>query len=327
MIALLVSLILKLKIELNKMLISIGEILVDIFFDEKGRTTLPGGAPFNVASNATLYTQSVGFIGAVGNDENGKLLRKTAENKPFKYLNIKVLNDSFTSEAIVTLTNGERDFRFNRDGGADYQLSLEDVDFSLIKKGDIIHIGSLLLSYETGVKFYKDLVKKIRTLDDVKISFDINFRSDIFPSLDVAKKVFIDALEEADILKFSIDELYLLSEENSLEKALKKLVNDKQIAVVTLGDEGSIFYKDGRIHKVSSIPVKPVDTTGAGDAFYSYFLASLINHPEFVNDDKLIQKYLFRSNIVGAIATLKKGAINVAPSESEIDEIIRHYKI
>lgn len=304
------------------MLISIGEILVDIFEDNKGRTILPGGAPFNVASNATLYTPSVGFVGAVGNDENGKLLINTAENKAFKYLNIKVLDNSFTSEAIVTLNNGERDFRFNRDGGADYQLSLDDIDFSLVKKGDIIHIGSLLLSYESGVAFFNKLVKKIRTLEGVKISFDINFRSDIFPSLDAAKKVFINALKEADILKFSIDELHLLSEEKSLEKALEKLVNDKQIAVITLGDEGSIFYKDRRIHKIASISVKPVDTTGAGDAFYSYFLASLINHPGFVNDDTLIQKYLFRSNIVGAISTLKKGAIDVAPNESEIDRLI-----
>ena len=304
------------------MLISIGEILVDIFEDNNGRHILPGGAPFNVASNATLYTPSVYFVGAVGNDENGKLLRKTAESKSFKYLNIKVLDNSFTSEAIVTLKDGERDFRFNRDGGADYQLSLDDIDFSLIKKGDIIHIGSLLLSYERGAKFYKDLVKKIRTLNDVKISFDINFRSDIFSSIETAKKVFIDALKEADILKFSIDELYLLSEEKSLEKALEKLVNDTQIAVITLGSEGSILYKDRRIHKIASIPVKSIDTTGAGDAFYSYFLASLINHPEFVNDDILIQKYLFRANIVGAIATLKKGAINVAPNESEIDTII-----
>ena len=114
----------------------------------------------------------------------------------------------------------------------------------------------------------------------------------------------------------------MLSEEKCLEKALEKLVNDKQIAVVTLGSEGSIFYKDRRVHKIPSTPVKPVDTTGAGDAFYSYFLASLINHPEFINYDNLIQKYWFRSNIVGAIATLKKGAINVAPNESEIDKII-----
>ena len=77
------------------MLISIGEVLVDIFEDNNGRHILPGGAPFNVASNATLYTPSVYFVGAVGNDENGKLLRKTAESKSFKYLNIKVLDNSF----------------------------------------------------------------------------------------------------------------------------------------------------------------------------------------------------------------------------------------
>ena len=54
------------------MLISIGEILVDIFDDGHHRDVLPGGAPFNVACNALLYTKDVTFYGAVGNDEQNR---------------------------------------------------------------------------------------------------------------------------------------------------------------------------------------------------------------------------------------------------------------
>lgn len=304
------------------MLICIGEILVDVFIDEKGETALPGGAPFNVASNATNYTKDVYFVGAVGNDDNGKMLIDTAKQKRFKKVDIKVLNEYKTTRAIVTLVDEERYFKFDRDDGADYHLKLDDIDFSLIKSGDIVHIGSLMLSYKEGIDFYNSLVKKLRTINGVKISFDINYRDDIFSSPKEAKKIFINALRQADILKFSIDELFLLSDSTNLETALKTLVNEKQIVVITLGKDGSLLYYKGQLYKASSVAIKPVDTTGAGDAFYSYFLSSLVNHPDFISSIELIQKYLFRSNIVGGIATTKKGAIGVAPKEEEIDELI-----
>ena len=169
------------------MLISIGEILVDIFIDEQGESVHPGGAPFNVAANAVNYTKEVSFVGAVGNDQYGKLLLKTAREKGFKKCDIKVIDDRYTTKAIITLENGERSFRFERSNGADYCLSLDDVDFSSIKTGDIVHIGSLMLSYEIGEKFYHDLVKRLKAIEGVKISFDINYRDDIFSSSEKAK--------------------------------------------------------------------------------------------------------------------------------------------
>ena len=309
------------------MLICIGEILVDIFEDNKTRTILPGGAPFNVACNATLYTKDVSFYGAVGKDTNGQLLIKTAKEKNFKELHIKELEDRHTSEAIVTLTNGERSFRFNRDLGADYMLDTSIIDISSIKDNDIVHIGSLMLSYGNGVNFYHDLIKQIRANTHANISFDINYRDDIFSSPKEAKNIFINALKEADILKFSLEEISLLTNEEDIVKGLNKLLALHQVAVVTLGKDGSLFYKDNHTVKVDSIPVSPVDTTGAGDAFYSYFLASLVNHPNLINNDKEINYYLRRANVVGAITTLKKGAINSAPTEEEINLFLENNKI
>lgn len=308
------------------MLISIGEILVDIFDDGNKQTILPGGAPFNVAYNALLYTKEVSFIGAVGNDDNGKLLINAGKEKPFKELNIKVLPDRYTSKAIVSLNNGERSFRFDRSFGADYALDINDIDFNNIKDSDIVHIGSLMLSEEMGVNFYHELVKHIRKSSKAKISFDINYRDDIFSSPEVAKNIIISALKEADILKFSLEEVELLTNQKDLSVALKELLNEKQIAVITLGSKGSIYYHDGHMVKVDTFPVKPVDTTGAGDAFYSYFLASLVNNPDFINNDEQIKYYLTRANVVGGLATLKKGAINSAPKEIEIDQFLEKQK-
>ena len=304
------------------MLISIGEILVDIFEDDHHRDVLPGGAPFNVACNALLYTDKVSFYGSVGNDENGKLLINTVNQKGFNNPHIKVLEDRYTSRAIVSLKDGERSFRFERDNGADYILDINDIDLSSVKDTDIIHIGSLMLSYQSGRDFFDTLVAKIRANTHAKISFDINYRDDIFNSPEEAKKVFLSALRKADILKFSLEEINLFSNKKDTIEALKELVSPSQIVVVTLGSKGSILYHNEKATHVDTYPVKPVDTTGAGDAFYSYFLASLINHPDFINNEEDIKYYLRRANVVGGLATLKKGAIGSAPSEKEINNFL-----
>ena len=308
------------------MVISIGEILVDIFEENNKRTILPGGAPFNVACNALLYTDKVSFIGAVGNDDNGKMLIDVVSKQGFIKPYIKVVNDRYTTRAIVSLKDGERSFRFERALGADYCLEINDVDISSIKDEDIVHIGSLMLSYEEGREFFFNVIKKIKDNTNAKISFDINYRDDIFDSPSEAKRIFLDALKEADILKFSEEEISLFSNEQDISKALGALLNKNQIAVVTLGSKGSIYYHDGHMVSAKSYPVTPVDTTGAGDAFYSYFLASLVNHPNFINDDHQIIYYLTRANVVGGLTTLKKGAINSAPKEEMIDEFLLQQK-
>jgi sugar/nucleoside kinase (ribokinase family) len=304
------------------MLISIGEILVDIFDDGENKTVLPGGAPFNVACNALLYTDKVTFYGSVGDDEHGKLLLDTVKSKGFINPRIAVLQHRYTTKALVTLVNGERSFRFERDQGADYVMNLKDIDFSSIHDDDIIHIGSLMLSYPEGREFFHGLVKEIRLKTKAKISFDINYRDDIFDSSEQAKQIFLAALREADILKFSEEEIALFSSKKDISDALSELLRNDQCAVVTLGSKGSLYYHDGHLVPVKTYPVVPVDTTGAGDAFYSYFLASLINHPDFIEDDSKIKHYLTRANVVGGLATLKKGAIGSAPSEKEIDEFL-----
>ena len=296
---------------------------MDIFDDGHHKDVLPGGAPFNVACNALLYTSNVTFYGAVGNDDNGTLLINTVNTKGFNKPSIKVLDDRYTSKAIVTLNNGERSFRFERDLGADYMLDINDVDITSIHDDDIVHVGSLMLSYPQGREFFYQLIKSIRANSNAKISFDINYRDDIFSSSNEAKNIFLTALKEADILKFSEEEVSLFSKEKEIDKALKEILTPNQIAVVTLGSKGSLYYHDGQIVYVGTYQVKPIDTTGAGDAFYSYFLSSLINHHSFINDVNQIKHYLSRANAAGGLTTLKKGAIDSTPSEEMIDEFIK----
>ena len=303
------------------MVLSIGEILVDIFLDGEKKTVFPGGAPFNVASNIAHFNGDVSFFGAIGNDEYGHQLIEFAQ-KRIKHLYLGVLSDRHTTEAIVTLLNGERSFRFNRDLGADYILDinkLSRIDFKDIK---IAHIGSLMLSYLEGEKFFFEAIKYIKSHSHALISFDVNYRDDIFESEQQAKNIFLKAIKEADILKFTEEELELLTGHKNVLDGLKSLLSNKQVAVVTLGKEGSIFYSKDKYLKVSSFPLKPVDTTGAGDGFYSYFLYALDKGLDITNDEE-IKSTLLRANVVGGLTTQKKGAIDAVPSLEEIEQFLK----
>ena len=305
------------------MVLSIGEILVDIFIDGEHKTVYPGGAPFNLACNIKKFKGDVYFYGAVGQDDYGHFLSKTILEKLDKF-KLDELEKYETTQALVTIENGERSFRFVRSHGADYHLDvtrLKEFDYSKIK---IVHIGSLMLSEKEGRDFYNSAIKELKS-KNVLISFDVNYRDDIFDSEEQAKEIFLSALKQADIIKFTEEELELLSGQKDIKLGLKALLNDKQVAVVTLGSKGSIFYSKDKFIQIPTFPLKPVDTTGAGDAFYSYFLYSLDKGLDTSRDEE-IKKVLTYANIVGGLTTQKIGAIDSAPTLEEIEDFYQNHR-
>ena len=304
------------------MVLSIGEILVDIFKEGENKTVFPGGAPFNLACNIAHFDGDISFYGVVGNDEYGRFLNDFAKDKIPSSL-IKIKDNRDTTQAIVSLDNGERSFRFKRDNGSDYLLDINELKQFDLSKISIVHIGSLMLSYKEGRDFFYEACKYIRSYGKCLISFDVNYRDDIFKNEEEAKEIFLKAIKEADIVKFTEEELELLSQQKDILKGLKTLLNEKQIAVVTLGKDGSIFYAKDKFIKVSSFPLKPVDTTGAGDAFYSYFLYCFDQGLDTTNEEQIIGA-LKRANVAGALATQKKGAIGIVPTNEEIDTFLKN---
>ena len=299
------------------MVLSIGEILVDIFVDGNNKKVFAGGAPFNVASNISHFGSKVAFFGAVGKDEYGAFLKDFAKKRiSFPY--IEELIDKQTTQAIVTLKDGERSFAFIREEGADYNLDITKLEQIPLKSINVAHIGSLMLSKANGRDFFAKAISYLKN-KNIKISFDVNYRDDIFSSQEEAKEVFISAIRKADILKFTEEELLFLTGEDDIHKSLLTLLNDSQIAVVTLGSKGSIFFSKDKYISVPTYPLKPVDTTGAGDAFYSYFLYAYDKGLD-ISDDSKIKEALTYANISGGLTTQKVGAIDAAPSIKEIEE-------
>ena len=293
------------------MILSIGEILADMVGESINNNlsfkTFCGGAPFNVAVNAKSVGATVGFVGRVGKDVIGRFIVGEAKKAGLDYLDIQVDDERNTTIAFVTLNDGERDFAFNRHDTADYNIDLNEIDFSKYKNLKIIHLGALMLSEERGKDFAEKILKKAKDLG-VKLSFDMNFRMDTYKDFEDAKKAYKPYVDTADIIKFSDDELKLYTGIEDLSVAADSIRKDGQLLLITLGNRGSAYYYNDISGEVKTEKVKPIDTTGAGDAFFGTFLAC-IEGEEFNKEN--IETALKKANKAGADTTQFLGAIKL----------------
>lgn len=294
------------------MILSIGEILADMV-GESGKDALHfqvhcGGAPFNCAVNARQAGTKVGFIGRVGADPVGKFLQSYARRAGFDYLNIQTDAVRATTLAFVTLTDGERDFSFSRRDTADYHIDLADIDFGSFADLRIVHLGSLMLSEGAGQALAREIVQRTRKIG-AKLSFDVNFRRDLYADFESARRSYRPFIAEADILKFSEDELGDFTGLADMDEAVASLNKPDSLVVVTLGERGCAYYFRGLHGTLPSAPAeKCVDTTGAGDSFFGTLLAG-IDGKELTKTT--IESALARANEAGARTIGFQGAVKL----------------
>ena len=293
------------------MILSIGEILADMVGgNENDALTFKsfcGGAPFNVAVNAKNAGATVGFIGRVGKDVIGRFVTDEAKKANLDFLDIQVDNKRNTTLAFVTLNDGERDFAFNRHDTADFNIDFDKIDFNKYQDLNIMHLGSLMLSEDNGKVFAQNIAKKAKELG-VKLSFDMNFRMDTYKDFNDAKKAYKPYVEQADIIKFSDDELRLYTGIEDIKTAIESIYHKEQLFVLTLGSKGSLYYYNGESNIIPTEKVKPIDTTGAGDAFFGTFLANIENKEWNIEN---IESALKKANKAGADTTQFLGAVKL----------------
>ena len=293
------------------MILSIGEILADMVGERVDGTltfkSFCGGAPFNVAVNAKNAGATVGFIGRVGKDVIGRFVTNEAKKANLDYLDIQQDNERNTTLAFVTLKDGERDFAFNRHDTADFNIDIEEIDFKRYKCLNLIHLGSLMLSEENGKVFAQKIVEKAKDLG-VKLSFDMNFRMDTYKDFNDAKKAYKPYVECANIIKFSDDELRQYTGIDDIKTAIESIYQKDQLFLLTLGSKGSMYYYNGESNVIPTEKVKPIDTTGAGDAFFGTFLANIENK-EWNKEN--IENALVKANKSGADTTQFLGAVKL----------------
>jgi len=268
---------------MNK-IICVGEALIDMICTDKGKPLSEGdnflkkagGAPTNVAAAIAALGGNVELAAKVGGDPFGDHLVDVMDS--FGVSTKWMLHDEnyFTTFAFVSLMeNGERDFYFNR--GADGELTRDEVDAIDLTEFSIIHFGSATAFLHGPLQIaYLSLLQKA-LVQDIFISFDPNYRSLLFQ---YNKQSFIDQswnfLEHCHFFKVSDEEAMMLTGRSTLTDAVNDLLlRTRSVFAITLGKDGTMLGLHGETKIIPSIKIKPVDTTGAGDAFVGAVLFQL----------------------------------------------------
>lgn len=310
--------------------VALGELLIDFAMSgqsEQGNNMFeacPGGAPCNVLSMLNKLGKKTAFLGKVGNDQFGKVLKATIEEIGIDSKGLLMDEDVRTTLAFVhTFADGDRDFSFYRNPGADMMLSEEEVDMEMIRDARVFHLGTLSMTDEparTATKKALDVAKEAGCL----ISFDPNLRPPLWKSLDTAKEMMEYGFRYCDILKISDNEIQFVSGKEDYDEGIRYLQEKYNIPVIflTLGKDGSrAYYKGMRVEK-EGFQVNTIETTGAGDSFCGSAINGVLDKGIDNLTESDLKEILTLANAAAAIVTTKKGAIRSMPELGEIKKLI-----
>ena len=188
---------------------SLGELLID--FTENGTSAQgnpimeanPGGAPCNVLAMLERLVKKTAFIGKVGKDMFGNQLKAAVEEVGIDTRALIMDEEVHTTLAFVhTYPDGDRDFSFYRNPGADMMLTMDEVPDDLIRDSRIFHFGTLSSTHE-GVREATRHAIEVAKEAGCIITFDPNLRPPLWKSLEDARVEIEYGLTKCDVLKIS----------------------------------------------------------------------------------------------------------------------------
>lgn len=310
---------------------ALGELLID--FTENGISgqgnpvyeANPGGAPCNVLSMLTKLGRKTAFIGKVGQDIFGGRLKAALQEVGIDTSMLIVDEEVRTTLAFVeTFPDGDRDFSFYRNPGADMMLREDELSEEMLRDTRIFHFGTLSMTHE-GVRQATKRAIDVAKEAGAVISFDPNLREPLWKSLDEARKQVAYGLSKCDVLKISDNEIQWFTGEEDFDAGIRKLRKEYDIPLILLsmGRDGSrAYHKDLRVEAAPFLQEATVETTGAGDTFGGCCLHHVLQYGLDGLDEEKLRRMLTFANGAASIITTRRGALRVMPGEDEVRALI-----
>ncbi len=311
---------------------ALGELLID--FTSNGISTQgnplfeanPGGAPCNVLAMLQKLGKKTAFIGKVGDDIFGKMLREKVEATGIDISALRTDDTVNTTLAFVqTMPDGDREFSFYRNPGADMMLTASEVDEEKIREARIFHFGTLSMTSEIVEEATVKAIEVAKESGCI-LSFDPNYRPPLWSSEEKAKEKIAYGLSVCDILKISDNEIEFMTGIADIDEGIAIIREKYRIPLVfaTLGKDGSkAYYKDMCVYVEGMQNPDTIETTGAGDTFCANALNYVLEHGmENLTEDNL-RELLTYANAAASLITTRKGALCVMPGKEEIENYIK----
>jgi len=289
----------------------------------------PGGAPCNVLAMLRKLGKRCAFIGKVGEDMFGQQLKTVAEQAGIDMSALLMDRDVHTTLAFVkTFPNGDRDFSFYRNPGADMMLREDELPLEMIRSARIFHFGTLSMTHENVRAATKTAVLTAKKADAI-ISFDPNLRPPLWNSLEEAREQMAWGLSQCDVLKISDNEIEFLTGTDDFDKgvdAIWKQWPGIRLIDVTAGPGGSYAYVRGnRVFVPGFLLGGTIETTGAGDTFCASVLNFILEHGlDSLNGEDLKEMLRF-ANAAAYLVTTKKGAIRSMPERAQVETLLSEH--
>ena len=311
---------------------ALGELLIDFTsngISEQGNPLFeanPGGAPCNVLAMLQKLGKKTAFIGKVGNDIFGKMLCEKVQATGIDISGLVTDEKVNTTLAFVqTLEDGDREFSFYRNPGADMMLTASEIDEDKIRNSHIFHFGTLSMTAE-GVEEATKKAIGIAKDSGCILSFDPNLRPPLWSSEEKAKEKIAYGLSVCDILKISDNEIEFMTGTTDIDAGIAQIREQYSIPLVfaTLGKDGSkAYYKDICVYVEGFANPNTIETTGAGDTFCANALNYVLEHGMDDLTEENLKELLTFANAAASLITTKKGALCVMPTKDEIEEYMK----
>jgi fructokinase len=319
-------------------IVCLGECLVDRLF-EVGKNPkkasekwidYPGGAPANVATAIAKLGTPTRMMSGLGKDDMGDWLVQVIEAQG---VHCQIQRVATAPTRIVLVERDETgDRRFvgfsdpDPSAFADAYLApewIEGIDFAGV---DYLVMGTLGLAYPTtasAMQRARDKAQRAGT----KIVIDLNWRPVFWPDTAIAPHIIREFLTAADLLKLALEEAQWLLNTDSAAEIVQQFPHCGAV-LLTDGGNGSTCATQHHSVSLPAFAVDSIDTTGAGDAFLAGFLHQLCQQGwdslQAADQSEEILRY---ASAVGALTTLKPGAIAAQPTLQEIDAFLRHHGV
>ncbi|MFN3926253.1 MAG: carbohydrate kinase family protein [Pseudanabaenaceae cyanobacterium] len=309
--------------------VCLGEILVDRISDDLSADVndpqqwqeYAGGAVANVAVNLAKLGVSVGLIGCVGQDQQGKFLREFLQGQGVDVTGLHTIPFAQTRQVyVVRDPTGER-FFIKTTGNADLYLSPHHLRPDYFREAEYLVLGTVSLANPQPSRAVGRALK-LAEENYVKVVVDINWRELFWEQPSQAPTLINILIKHADFLQATAEEARKFFRTSS-PAAIAQLFHHLEGVIITEGAKGCRYYLGGRQSLCPAPSVAVVDTTGAGDAFLAGFLAGLCQyHLPDLDKPEVAHKIIQIATATGAMAVTTVGSIHPDLSWSKVVQAV-----
>jgi 2-dehydro-3-deoxygluconokinase len=275
-----------------------------------------GGAESNVAIGLARLGVPAAWIGRVGDDEVGGLVRRELRAEG---VDSRVVVDPGARTGLMVKTSRtvhHTRVTYYRAGSAGSRLAPGDVDAALVAGADLLHVTGITPALSTSAAAAIDHAVAVARDAGVPVSFDVNHRSALWEAARAAP-VYRALASRATVVFAGLDEAALLVAGSTVRDLAAGIADlGPAQVIVKLGAEGCAALVDGEFTILPAIPIDPVDTVGAGDAFVAGYLAEwLAGSPVTTRLDTAVR--------AGAFACLGEGDWESLPTRDDLATLDR----